>query len=224
VKLGAQTLVSSVIALVLFGALLFAPAGTFDYWQAWLFIGVFVVASALPTVCLTVQNPAALERRMRGGPTAETRGAQKIASSFTLLSFPAAMVVSALDHRFGWSEVPTALSLLGALVVAVGITITFVVIIQNGYAAANITVESGQTVVSTGLYGLVRHPMYVGILIILAGTPLALGSYWGLLVLIPATFTFAFRITDEEKLLKEELDGYVPYTRDVHYRLMPFVW
>jgi protein-S-isoprenylcysteine O-methyltransferase Ste14 len=224
VKLGAQTLVSSVITLVLFGALLFAPAGTFDYWQAWLFIGVFVVASAVPTVYLTVKNPAALERRMHGGPTAETRGAQKIASSFTLLSFPAAMVVSALDHRFGWSEVPTVISLIGAVVVAAGITITFVVIIQNGYAAANITVESGQTVVSTGLYGLVRHPMYVGILIILAGTPLALGSYWALLVLIPATFTFAFRITDEEKLLKEELYGYLPYTRDVHYRLMPFVW
>ena len=223
-KLGDRTLVASVIALVLFGALLFAPAGTFDYWQAWLFIGVFVVASAVPTGYLAVKNPAALERRMHGGPTAETRGAQKIASSLTLLSFPAAMVVSALDHRFGWSEVPTVISLLGAVVVAAGITITFVVIIQNVYAAANITVESGQTVVSTGLYGLVRHPMYVGILIILAGTPLALGSYWGLLVLIPATFTFAFRITDEEKLLKEELDGYLPYTRDVHYRLMPFVW
>jgi protein-S-isoprenylcysteine O-methyltransferase Ste14 len=224
VKLGTQTLVSSFVALVLFGALLFAPAGTFDYWQAWVFIGVFVVASAVPTVYLAVKDPAALQRRMRGGPTAETRNAQKIASSFTLLSFPAGMVVSAVDHRFGWSEVATVVSLLGNVIVAIGIAITFVVIIQNGYAAANISVESGQTVVSTGLYGLVRHPMYVGILIILVGTPLALGSYWGLVVLIPATFTFAFRIIDEETMLKEELDGYLGYTRDVHYRLMPFVW
>jgi protein-S-isoprenylcysteine O-methyltransferase Ste14 len=224
VKLGTQTLVSSFIALALFGALLFAPAGTFDYWQAWLFIAVFVVASAVPTVYLAVANPAALLRRMRGGPTAETRGAQKIASSFTLLSFPAAMVVSALDHRFGWSAVPTVIILLGAVVVAVGIAITFVVLIQNGYAAATITVEAGQTVVSTGLYGLVRHPMYGGILIILVGTPVALGSYWGLLVLIPAASTFAFRIVDEERMLRGELDGYLGYTRDVHYRLMPFVW
>ena len=223
-KLGTQTLVSSLIALVLFGALLFTPAGTFDYWQAWLFIAVFVVASAVPTVYLALKDPAALQRRMRGGPTAETRGAQKIASSFTLLSFPAAMVISAADRRLGWSEVPAAVSLLGDVVVAVGIAITFAVIIQNGYAAANITVEAGQKLVSTGLYELVRHPMYVGILIILAGTPVALGSYWGLLVLVPATFTFAFRIVDEEKMLTEELDGYLGYTRDVHYRLMPFVW
>jgi protein-S-isoprenylcysteine O-methyltransferase Ste14 len=224
VKLGTQTLLSSFGALVLFGALLLAPAGTFDYWQAWLFIAVFVVASAVPTVHLAVKDPAALQRRMRGGPTAETRRAQKIASSFALLSFLAAMVVSAVDHRFGWSEVPAVVSLLGDAVVVLGIAITFAVIIQNGYAAANITVESGQQLVSTGLYGLVRHPMYAGILIILVATPLALGSYWGLLILIPATFTFAFRIADEEKMLKEELHGYLGYTSDVHYRLMPFVW
>jgi protein-S-isoprenylcysteine O-methyltransferase Ste14 len=224
VKLGTQTLVSSSIALVLFGALLFAPAGTFDYWQAWVLIAVFVVVSAVPTVYLAVKNPAALQRRMRGGPTAETRSAQKIASSCTLLAFPAAMVVSAVDHRFAWSQVPMVVSLIGDAVVAVGIATTFAVIVQNGYAAANITVETGQKVVSTGLYGLVRHPMYVGILVILVGTPLALGSYWGLLVLIPATFAFAFRILDEEKMLKDELDGYLGYTRDVHYRLMPFVW
>jgi protein-S-isoprenylcysteine O-methyltransferase Ste14 len=224
VKLGTQTLVSSSIALVLFGALLFAPAGTFDYWQAWVLIAVFVVVSAVPTVYLAVKNPAALQRRMRGGPTAETRSAQKIASSCTLLSFPAAMVVSAVDHRFGWSQVPMVVSLIGDAVVAVGIATTFAVIVQNGYAAANITVETGQKVVSTGLYGLVRHPMYVGVLVILVGTPLALDSYWGLLVLIPATFAFAFRILDEEKMLKEELDGYLGYTGDVHYRLMPFIW
>jgi protein-S-isoprenylcysteine O-methyltransferase Ste14 len=171
-----------------------------------------------------VKDPAALQRRMRGGPTAETRSAQKIASCFTLLSFPAAMVISAVDHRFGWSQVPTVVSLLGDVVVGVGITITFAVIIQNRYAAANITVETGQKVVTTGLYGLIRHPMYVGILVILVGAPLALDSYWGLLVLIPATSAFAFRILDEEKMLKEELDGYRGYTRDVRYRLMPLVW
>ena len=222
--LGVRTLISSFVALVLFGALMFAPAGTFDYWQAWVFIAVFVVASAVPTVYLAVKDPAALQRRMRGGPTAETRSVQQIASSFTLLSFPAAMVISAVDHRLGWSQVPTAVSLFGDVVVAVGIIITFAVIIQNGYAAANITVEADQKVVSTGLYGLVRHPMYVGILVILMGTPLALDSYWGLLVLIPAVFAFAFRILDEEKMLTDELDGYLGYTRDVHYRLMPFVW
>lgn len=98
------------------------------------------------------------------------------------------------------------------------------VVIQNSYAAANITVEAGQKVISTGLYGLVRHPMYVGALIMMAGIPLALDSWWGLVILIPGVIGLAFRILDEEKMLKQELDGYSEYTQKVHYRLVPYVW
>jgi len=223
-KLATQTVVSSLIAFGVFIALVFLPAGTFDYWQGWLFIALLVIASAGPAIYLGVTNPAALERRMRGGPLAESRTAQKIASSGTLLSLPGAMVISALDHRFGWSSVPAGISLFGNVLVVVGVGISFLVIIQNSYAAANITVETDQKVVSTGLYGLVRHPMYVGMLIFLAGTPLALGSYWGLLVLILGVIVFAFRILDEEKMLEEELSGYIDYTREVQYRLVPLVW
>jgi protein-S-isoprenylcysteine O-methyltransferase Ste14 len=223
-KLATQAVVSSLIAFAVFIALVFVPAGTFDYWQGWLFIALLVVASAGPAIYLGVKNPAALERRMRGGPLAESRTAQKIASSGTLLSLPAAMVITALDHRFGWSSVPAAISLIGDVLVLVGVAISFLVIIQNSYAAANITVEAEQQVVSTGLYGLVRHPMYVGMLIFLAGTPLALGSYWGLVVLILGVIVFAFRILDEEKMLEEELNGYIDYTREVQYRLVPHVW
>jgi protein-S-isoprenylcysteine O-methyltransferase Ste14 len=140
------------------------------------------------------------------------------------VSLPAAIVVSAFDHRFGWSSVPAEISLIGDVLVVIGVGISFLVIIQNNYAAANITVEADQKVVSTGLYGLVRHPMYVGMLIFLAGTPLALGSYWGLVVLILSVIVFAFRILDEEKMLEEELNGYIDYTREVQYRLVPHVW
>jgi len=223
-KLATQTVVSSLIAFGVFIALVFLPAGTFDYWQGWLFIALLVIASAGPAIYLGVTNPAALERRMRGGPLAESRTAQKIASSGTLLSLPGAMVISALDHRFGWSSVPAGVSMIGDVLVLVGVGISFLVIIQNSYAAANITVEADQKVVSTGLYGLVRHPMYVGMLVFLAGTPLALGSYWGLVVLILGVIVFAFRILDEEKMLEEELDGYIDYTREVPYRLVPHVW
>ena len=178
-KLATQTVVSSLVAFVVFVALVFLPAGTFDYWQGWLFIAILVIASAGPAIYLGVKNPAALERRMRGGPLAESRTAQKIASSGTLVSLPAAIVVSAFDHRFGWSSVPAEISLIGDVLVVIGVGISFLVIIQNSYAAANITVEADQKVVSTGLYGLVRHPMYVGMLIFLAGTPLALGLLLG---------------------------------------------
>ncbi len=216
--------VTSLIGLVMFGLLLFLPAWTFNYWQAWVFIIVFSLSTILPSIYLSLKNPAALERRMHGGPTAETRTVQRIIISGALLLLPAMMVLSAFDHRFGWSPVPMAVSVLGDALVAIGLGITWLVVLQNNYAAANITVESGQKVISTGLYGLVRHPMYVGVLIMMLGIPLALGSWWGLVILIPGVIVLIFRILDEEKMLKQELDGYGEYTQKVHYRLVPYVW
>jgi protein-S-isoprenylcysteine O-methyltransferase Ste14 len=134
------------------------------------------------------------------------------------------LAVSGLDHRFGWSDVPTAVVLIGNVVAAIGLGITMVVVIQNSYAAANITVESGQTVVSTGLYGLVRHPMYFGVLVMLIGMPFALGSYWALLVVVVDLILLAARIADEEKALTDELTGYREYTEKVQSRLVPHVW
>jgi protein-S-isoprenylcysteine O-methyltransferase Ste14 len=129
-----------------------------------------------------------------------------------------------LDHRFGWSPVPTTVTVVGDILVAVGLGVAMLVVAQNGYAAANITVESGQTLVSTGLYGLVRHPMYSGSVIMMVGVPLALDSYWGLVFVIPALVALALRIRDEEELLQQQLSGYSEYEQQVHYRLVPFVW
>ncbi|HEX7428881.1 MAG TPA: isoprenylcysteine carboxylmethyltransferase family protein, partial [Mycobacterium sp.] len=128
------------------------------------------------------------------------------------------------DHRFGWSTVTTPVVVVGNVLVLVGVLLAELVVIQNNYAAATITVEAEQPVVSTGLYGLVRHPMYVGALIMMVGTPLALASYWGLLTLIPGVLIFVARITDEEKALRQDLEGYDEYTEKVHYRLVPGVW
>lgn len=223
-KIALQTLGSAIFGLVFFGILLFLPAGTFSYWQAWVFIAVFFVATLIPSVFLAVRYPAALRRRMKVGPTAETRPAQKLAITGTILLVIAVTVLSALDHRFGWSSVPTAVVVLGAVMVAVGLTIAQLVILQNNYAAATITVEAGQELVSTGLYGIVRHPMYVGTLIMMFGMPLALDSYWGLVTLVPGVLILAYRILDEEKLLSAELTGYREYMQKVHYRLLPYVW
>jgi len=115
-------------------------------------------------------------------------------------------------------------SVLGNLLVAAGLGLAMLVIIQNGYAAANVTVEAGQQLVSTGLYGLVRHPMYTGNVVLMLGVPLALGSYWGLLLLVPDIVVLVLRIRDEEELLTRELRGYREYTEKVHYRLLPYVW
>lgn len=216
--------IQSVLGLAGFGALVFLPAWTFDYWQVWVFLAVFTVVSFFPTVYLLRKDPAIVERRMRAGPKAETRPMQKVVVAGIMILFTALLVFSALDHRFGWSPVPLAVSLIGDALVAIGLGIALFTVIENSYAAANIIVESDQKLISTGLYGLVRHPMYMGSMIMLAGIPLALDSWWGLAFLVPAMIIFAFRITDEEKMLTQELAGYREYTDMVHHRLVPYVW
>jgi protein-S-isoprenylcysteine O-methyltransferase Ste14 len=223
-KDGLKALATSVLGFVYFGVLLFLPAGTFNYWQAWLFIAVFIATTSGPSIYWAVKRPEVLRRRMSAGPTAETRPAQKIIVTGIYLFSSALFAVSALDHRFGWSQVPTAVVLFGNVLVAVGLGLAMLVVQQNSYAAATIRVEAEQELVSTGLYGLVRHPMYFGALIMLIGTPLALDSYWGLAMLAAGLPILVFRILDEEKALTQELSGYVEYTHQVHHRLVPGVW
>ena len=223
-KTALQAMTTSIIGFGVFLLLVFWPAGTFDYWRGWTFIAVFAAATMIPSIYLARTNPAALKRRMHAGPAAETRPLQKIIITFAFVSMAAMIVVSALDFRFGWSSVPAAVSIAGALLVGAGLLIAMATTIQNGYAAANINVESDQKVVSTGVYSVVRHPMYFGNLVMMVGVPLALGSYWGLLFVIPGLAVLATRILDEEKALESELAGYDVYEQKVSYRLVPGVW
>jgi protein-S-isoprenylcysteine O-methyltransferase Ste14 len=216
--------VSSVIGLVVLGFILFYPAGTFDYWQAWVFIVIFTIATIVPSLYLGRTDPAALQRRMHGGPLAEGRTVQKFIIIGAFLGLFGMMALSAFDHRFGWSSVPAVVCVIGDLLVVAGLTVGMLVVLQNSYAAATVRVEEGQKLASRGLYRLVRHPMYAGNMILMVGIPLALGSYWGLLLLIPGLLVLVFRIRDEEKLLTEELAGYRDYALRVRYRLMPYVW
>ncbi|MBO0679610.1 isoprenylcysteine carboxylmethyltransferase family protein [Mycolicibacterium sp. S2-37] len=223
-KLLLQTLASAVVGLLFFGMLLFVPAGTLAYPQAWAFIAVFLVVSIVPSLYLAVRDPAALRRRMKAGPRAETRPVQKFLMVGTVVAVAAMLIVSALDHRFGWSAVPVPVVVAGQVLVAAGLLATQLVIIQNRFAAATITIEEGQQLVSTGLYGLVRHPMYAGALIMMVGIPPALDSCWGLLLVAAAVPLLGWRIVDEERLLSEQLPGYRDYTRTVRFRLVPGIW
>jgi protein-S-isoprenylcysteine O-methyltransferase Ste14 len=223
-KLALKTIAAMAFSVVFFGVALFVPAGTVDYWQAWVFIAVFLTATMVPSAYLAVRNPAALARRMKAGPTAETRPVQRIVMSATVLLVIAALVVSALDHRFGWSSVPLWLIVVGDVLVVGGLVLSQLVVVQNSYAAATITVEVDQPLVSTGLYGVVRHPMYLGALIMMVGMPPALDSLWGLVVVAVALPVLAARILDEEKMLRQELPGYPEYASLVRKRLVPGVW
>ena len=223
-RLATRAWLGIVLLLVVLGLLLFVPAGTVDYWQAWVYLGIFAASSSITTLDLLKRDPALLERRMRGGPTAEQRGVQKIIMAFTSLGFIALMLVPALDRRFGWSRVPTRVVIAADLLVTLGFILVFFVYRENTFTAATIQVTEGQTVVSTGPYALIRHPMYASALLYLGATPLALGSYWGL-VAIAATLPFLiWRILDEERLLAASLPGYTDYQRRVRYRLIPKVW
>ena len=223
-KISLQAAGTSVVGIGVFLLVVFWPAGTFDYWQGWALIAVFAAATLIPSIYLAFTNPAALQRRMQAGPAAETRPLQKVVITLAFLSIGAMIVVSALDFRFGWSSVPAVVSVVGDVLVGVGLIIAMVTTIQNGYAAANINVESDQEVVSTGVYSVVRHPMYLGNVVLMLGIPPALGSYWGLLFVIPGLAVLATRILDEEKVLTLELNGYRDYIERVHYRLVPYVW
>ena len=210
--------------LLVMAALLFLPAGTLNYWQAWTFLAMFGASALVITLYLMKRDPKLLERRVYAGPTAEKETSQKVIQFITSIAFIAMIVVPALDHRFGWSRVPFYVSLSGDILVALGFLIIFFVYKENTFASATIEVYPEQKVIATGLYGLVRHPMYLGALIMFVGMPLSLDSWWGLFVIIAFLTAGAWRILDEEELLTKNLPGYSEYRKKVRFRLVPFVW
>lgn len=218
------TIRTLLIGLVVFGVLLFLPAWTLSYWQAWVFIVVFSLATNAIGIYLSLKDPALLERRKKFGPAAEQRMSQKIIMSLTLVALIAFFVFCALDYRFGWSPVPAYVSLLGDVLVALGLLINLIVFRENSYGGSSIETVADQKVISTGLYRLIRHPMYMGVLVMMIGVPLALGSLWGLVILALVIPVLIWRILDEEKMLRKDLPGYNEYTHKVHYRLVPYLW
>jgi protein-S-isoprenylcysteine O-methyltransferase Ste14 len=215
---------SSLFGTVIMAAVLFLPAGRLNYWQAWVFMAVFVSASAAVTVYLAIHDPKLLARRMRAGPVAEKEKPQKIIMLLVMMGFIGLLVIPAFDYRFGWSRVPTYISLIGDALIAIGFLLVFFVVKVNTYAASTIQLAEDQKVVSTGPYAFVRHPMYAGSFPILIGTPLALGSWWGLSALIVFVPALIWRLVNEESFLRKNLRGYTEYSARVRYRLVPYLW
>jgi protein-S-isoprenylcysteine O-methyltransferase Ste14 len=223
-NLAGKTLLGFTQLVAVLGVLLFAPAWTLDYWQAWVYWFVFAASSALITTYLWKNDPKLLERRINAGPGAENEKSQKLIQLLATFIFIGAMILPSLDHRFSWSAVPLPAVVAGDVLTALGFLIVFLVFKENTFTAATIAVTVDQKVVSTGPYAIVRHPMYSGALIMLFGTPLALGSWWGLLMFIPMILTIAWRARDEERFLMKNLSGYEQYCQIVRYRLVPFAW
>ena len=206
------------------GLLLFIPAGTPRYWQAWAYLAVFFGASGAITRYLMLNDPALLRRRLRGGPTAEKETSQKIIMFFISIGYVALLVVSALDRRFGWSSPPAFLTIAADVLILLGLYIVFLVYRENSFSSATIEVAADQRVISTGPYAVVRHPMYAGSYLYILATPLALGSWWGLLAATALAPLFMWRLFDEERILKEKLPGYADYCMKLRWRLLSGVF
>ena len=210
--------------LCVIGMALFIPVNGFDYSLAWLYLCVFTVSVIIITVYLILRDRHLLQSRLSAGPVAETRTIQKVIQSVAGLSFLGVFILSAIDYKNNWSSVPLALSYMADVFCTLAFVFLFYVFKQNTFLSATIEVQEKQQLISTGLYGIVRHPMYTGASILLFFTPIALGSYYGLLPVFILFIAIIFRAIDEEQELKQNLVGYKEYCEKVQYRLIPFVF
>jgi protein-S-isoprenylcysteine O-methyltransferase Ste14 len=210
--------------IVVMALVLFVPAWTFRYWQAWVYLALFAVSVGAITVYLMRKDRALLARRTSAGPGAEKENTQKAIQSFAQFAFLAVFLVPALDHRFIWSDVPIYAEIVGDVLVVLGMYTVFRVFKENTFTSATIEVDKEQSIICSGPYALVRHPMYSGAFIMLTGTPMALGSWWGFLALIPIAAAIIWRLFDEEKFLAKHLAGYADYCTKVRWRLIPGVF
>jgi protein-S-isoprenylcysteine O-methyltransferase Ste14 len=207
--------------VLILSALLFLPAGTAAFWQAWVYLAVLFVPMMLILFYLLRSDPELLARRMR---SREKDPRQSLIIKLASACYIFAFLLPGLDRRFGWSGVPLAAVVAADSVVLLGYMWFIMVLRENSYASRVVEVEQGQRVVTTGPYAVVRHPMYLGVLAMYLFTPVALGSWWALIPALPMMAVLVARIRNEEQLLVEELEGYLEYTRTTRFRLIPGVW
>lgn len=219
-----KTVLGFAFLMLVLALTLFLSAGSLGFWQAWVFLAVFAVCTILITAYLIKYDQRLLASRVKAGPTAEIQKSQQIIQSLASLFFISLFIISGLDFRFHWSDVPPVVSWIADGFVALGFFIVFLVFKENSYTSAIIEVSDEQRVISSGPYGVVRHPMYAGAILLLVFTPLALGSWIALLFPLPLVGVVAIRLLEEEKHLLANLSGYPEYRQKVRYHLIPFIW
>ncbi len=220
-KLLISALTKFIFGIVLVGALLFLPAWTFDYFGAWLFLGILFIPMMIMGIVMFIKSPSLLEKRLANR---EKERAQKGVVGVSALMFLGGFILSAFDFRYGWSSVPLWLTIAAAVIFLVGYALYAEVLRENAYLSRTVEVQEGQKVIDTGLYGVVRHPMYLATLLMFLPMPIVLGSFWGLIPFAIYPVAIIFRIINEENVLSEGLAGYSEYRKKVKYRLIPFIW
>lgn len=209
------------LGLIIMGTLLFLPAGTLAYRGAWLFIALLFIPILVVGVVLLIKAPDLLRKRLA---MKEREKEQQGVVALSGLLLVASLVIAGLDYRFGWSHISSTIVTIAAVVLLVGYGLYAEVLRENAYLSRVVEVQEGQRVIDTGLYGIVRHPMYFAVSLLYLSIPIVLGSWWALLLMSPCIFLLVLRIRNEEQVLHQGLSGYTDYTKRVRYRMIPFVW
>ena len=220
-KLFVNGIVKFLSGLILVGLPLFLSAGSFAYWNAWLFMGILFIPMFIAGLILTKKNPYLLEKRLNAK---EEQSEQKTVIALSGIMFLVGFVVAGLDYRFQWIKLPEWVAIVGAVVFVIAYGLYAEVLRENTYLSRTIEVQENQKVIDTGLYGIVRHPMYAVTVILFLSMPIVLGSVISFMVFLAYPFIIAGRIKNEEKVLEEGLAGYKEYKQKVKYRLVPFIW
>ena len=220
-KLFVNGIVKFLSGLILVGLPLFLSAGSFAYWNAWLFMGILFIPMFIAGLILTKKNPYLLEKRLNAK---EEQSEQKTVIALSGIMFLVGFVVAGLDYRFQWIKLPEWVAIIGAAVFLIAYGLYAEVLRENTYLSRTIEVQENQKVIDTGLYGIVRHPMYAVTLILFLSMPIVLGSVIAFIIFLTYPFIIAGRIKNEEKVLEEGLAGYKEYKQKVKYRLIPFIW
>ena len=209
------------LGVIAIGLMLFLPAGSLNYWQAWLFMATLFIPAIFVASYFLKHDPELLQRRMK---FKEKEARQKTIIKIANLLFFIGILIPGFDYRYGWSDIPAFIVILSDIIVFLGYMLVFRTFKENSYASRVVEVEKNQKVITTGPYSIIRHPMYAGIIPMYIFMPIALGSYWALIFFIPVIVLIILRTLDEEKVLLRDLKGYEEYTKKVRYRLIPGIW
>lgn len=216
-----RTIINFLMGVVMVGVLLFAPAGTFLFWNAWLFLALLFVPMLIIGIYLWIKQPDLLAKRLS---SKEKESEQKQVILMSAVVFVAGFVVAAVDFRFGWSQLPIWLVVVASVLLVISYGLYAEVMRENAYLSRTVEVQENQKVIDTGLYGIVRHPMYSATILLYLSIPLVLGSIYSFLLFLMFPFVIAKRISNEETVLEKGLDGYTSYKQRVKYKIIPFIW
>ena len=221
IKLFFNAIIKYVLGVLIVGCLLFIPANTFEYWNGWLFMGLLFIPMFIAGIVLMIKNPELLEKRLNAK---EKENEQKWILLFSGLMFLSGFILAGLNYRYQWIEIPNIIVIISSILFIIAYILYAEVLRENTYLSRTIEVQNNQKVIDTGLYGIVRHPMYAVTILLFLTMPLILGSFISFIIFLIYPFIIAKRIKNEEKLLEKDLKGYSEYKEKVKYRLIPYVW